>query len=111
MCVSTPVSKEFDHIKERNCLSFDSDFSVHLYSAGGCPTPEERASNKEALQDVLISARTLADVPASILKFRLCCSQAVTPILLVKCYCLCSNKTILPTQHSFGFASQGLAST
>ena len=32
--------------------------------AGGCPTPEERASNKEALQVVLISARTLADVPA-----------------------------------------------
>ena len=51
--MSTPVSKEFDHIKERNCLSFDSDFSVHLYSAGGCPTPEERASNKEALQDAV----------------------------------------------------------
>ena len=34
-------------------------------SAFGCPTPEERASNKEALQDVLISARTLADVPAT----------------------------------------------
>ena len=31
---------------------------------GGCPTAEERASNKEALQVVLISARTLADVLA-----------------------------------------------
>ena len=36
-----------------------------VYIAGGCPTPEERASNKGALQDVLISARTLADVPAT----------------------------------------------
>ena len=58
VCVCPPLDKGFlptDSLS--TCFTTDSP-------AGGCPTPEERASNKEALQDVLISARTLADVPA-----------------------------------------------
>ena len=39
------------------CVSHSVPRSFALFDAGGCPTPEERASNKEALQVVLISGK------------------------------------------------------
>ena len=54
----------------RVCVTLEvTGILLECLLAGGCPTPEERASNKEALQVVLISARTLADAPASTFEF------------------------------------------
>ena len=70
------------------CITLEFSLSFKLI-AGGCPTPEERASNKEALQVALTSSRTLADVPASLLRFRSCynsCLQGTWPQYLIPNY-------------------------
>ena len=51
-------SAEFGILIVCGTSCFKGMTTLVLY-AGGCPTPEERASNKETLQVVLISARTL----------------------------------------------------